>query len=169
MKKLHRTDSPMAMQSANRTFREYAPNSPEARARLIALALFADGRLDDKELSALGRSHVYARLGLSREAFFQVLYDFCSDLSATRDCDDNYLVTPEMMAGLFAEMTDPSERTALLGMIFDVIRSDGHLATREASFFWNAVDAWQLGPTQAPRQLWGRKLRRRPPAFAIAR
>lgn len=154
--------------AAAQVLREYAPNSPQAKARLIALALLADGRLDDRELDGLSRRSTFTKLGLTREEFFQVLYELCADLSATPSRDESYLVTPEILAGSFAEITEPAEQKALLGLILDVIRSDGRLALGEARLFWNAIDAWQLALTAPPRSLRERRLRRRPSAFAVA-
>ena len=150
--------------------RKYAPNSPQAKARLIALALLADGRLDDKELDDLSRRSAFATLGLAREDFFQVLYDFCADISRMPNRDDNYVVTPEELNRLFAEITDQEQRKNLLHLIFNVIRSDGRLALGEARLFWGAMDAWQLAPQEKSNRLRSNKLRRRTqlsaPSFA---
>lgn len=150
--------------------RFYSANSPQAKARLVALALLADGRLDDEELDDLGRRRTFAKLGLTREEFFQVLYDFCADVSTTPNREDNYLITPEILTGIFAEVTAPEERRAVLRLIFDVIRSDGRLALGEARLFWNAVDAWPQALTERSGSLRSKKLRRRQssPVFALA-
>jgi uncharacterized tellurite resistance protein B-like protein len=162
-------DEAPANTAAASTLRGYPANGPQARARLIALALLADGRLDSSELEDLGRRSAYNRLGLSREDFFQVLCDFCNDVSATPNRGDDYLITPAMLERMFAEITEPAQRQALLRQILEVIRSDGRLATGEARLFWNAVDAWKLAREAALGGLRGRKLRRRPgqPAPAI--
>lgn len=173
MKKTQHTESSSAStRSATSAsgFRKYQANSPEAKARLIALALLADGRLDDQELIELARRNAFARLGLSRDDFFQVLYDFCADVSTTPNRGDSYLLAPGTLENMFAEVTEAAERKALLNVIFDVIRSDGRLALGEARLFWNAVDAWQLPPAGSPSGLRSRKLRsqRSAPALAIA-
>ena len=49
-----------------------------------------------------------------------------------------------MVSSLLAEISDDSEKLAMLRLIFDVIRSDGELAPAEARLFWNALDAWSL-------------------------
>ena len=61
--------------------RPYPANSPRAMARLVVLALLADGQLDERELAALERRGAFAALGISREDFVQVLYDFCADVA----------------------------------------------------------------------------------------
>ena len=51
----------------NRPLRAYPPDSPAAGARLVALALLADGKLEASELEGLGRHRVFDTLGISRE------------------------------------------------------------------------------------------------------
>jgi len=164
------SESLTAARTKPQWLRDYPANSPQAKARLIALALLADGRLDSQELDDLSRRRAFHRLGLTREDFFQVLYDFCADLSTAPAREDNYLITPEILTELFIEVSDPAERKSLLRLIFDVIRSDGRLAIGEAQLFWNAVDAWRLAPASTPARLRGKKLRHRRATtdFAIA-
>jgi len=126
------------------SLRSYPADSPRAKARLIVLALFADGRVDGAELDALTRRGAFAELGITRDDFFEVLYDFCIDVAQLPNGSGHYLVAPAVLESLFAELRAPQERQALLRLIFDVIRSDGHLADGEARLFWNALDAWKL-------------------------
>jgi hypothetical protein len=127
-----------------RPLRAYPIDSPRAKARLIVLALFADGRVDAAELESLTRRGVFADLGITRENFFEVLYDFCADASGLPEGSGNYLMSPVLLEALFAEVGDAEERQRLVRLIFDVIRSDGHLAEGEARLFWKALDAWRL-------------------------
>ena len=127
-----------------RPLRAYPPDSPAAGARLVALALLADGKLEASELEALGRHRVFDALGLSREDFFEVLFDFCGDVTHLPNGKGDYLLTPGALDALFSEVASPAARQTLLRIIFDVIRSDGHLARGEGLFFWNAIDAWDM-------------------------
>ena len=127
-----------------KVLRGYPVDSPRAKARLIVLALLADGKLDADELEGLRRRGAFRELGIAQENFYEVLYDFCSDVTRVPAGTGNYLLSPELLEGLFAEVQDPVQRRILLHLIFDVIRSDGHLAVGEARLFWNAIDAWQL-------------------------
>lgn len=142
------------------SLRTYPTDSPRARARLIVLALLADGRVEAAELDSLNRRDAFATLGLTREVFFQVLYDFCADLVELPIRGGSYLVSSAVLEGLFAEIRHPDERQKLLRLIFDVIRSDGHLAEGEGRLFWNALDAWKL------RLNDGAEVRPRDPATA---
>jgi hypothetical protein len=124
--------------------REYPLNSPRAKARLVLLALLADGRLDKREFASLENRGVYATLGLSREDFVAVLFDFCSDIARLPKGEGSYSLTPVTLAGLFAEVDNPVVRKQLMRHIFEIISSDGRLSDGEERLFWNAVDAWKL-------------------------
>lgn len=124
--------------------RSYPVDSPRAKARLIVLALLADGRLDAEELEGLRRRGAFRELGIAQEDFYQVLFDFCSDVTRVPAGSGNYLLAPELLENLFGEVLDPAQRQILLHLIFDVIRSDGRLAFGESRLFWNAIDAWNL-------------------------
>jgi len=127
-----------------KVLRGYPVDSPRAKARLIALALLADGKLDAEELDGLRRRGAFRELGIAQENFYEVLYDFCSDVTRVPAGTGNYLMSAELLEGLFAEVQNPAQRQILLHLIFDVIRSDGLLAVGEARLYWNAIDAWQL-------------------------
>lgn len=123
--------------------RAYAVDSPRAKARLIVLALLADGRLDEREIAALERRGVYADLGIAREDFVQVLYDFCTDVAEHVSVGSgSYQLTPKTLAGLFNEIADGTAREILLRHMVAVITSDGHLSEAEENLFLNAMDHW---------------------------
>jgi hypothetical protein len=127
-----------------RPLRIYPTDSPRAKARLIVLALLADGRVDAAELDGLAKYQAFEELGISRNDFFQVLYDFCADAGRLPEGSGNYLMSPELLDNLFAEVCSTGERQKLIRLVFDVIRSDGHLAESEARLFWKALDTWRL-------------------------
>jgi hypothetical protein len=127
-----------------RPLRAYPVDSPRAKARLIVLTLLADGRVDAEELDGLAKYQTFDELGISREDFFQVLYDFCADATGLPEGSGSYLMSPADLDNLFAEVCGTGERQKLARLIFDVIRSDGHLAESEARLFWRALDTWRL-------------------------
>lgn len=124
--------------------RDYPVDSPRAKARLLVLALLADGRVDAAELDGLTKYQAFEELGLSRSDFFEVLYDFCADAAALPEGKGSYLMSPALLDTLFAGVGSVGERQKLVRLIFDLIRSDGHLAESEARLFWKALDTWRL-------------------------
>jgi uncharacterized tellurite resistance protein B-like protein len=143
----------------HQSLRAYATNSPRAKARLLVLAMLADGRLDDAELESLTRHGMFATLGIAREDFFEVLYDFCADVENLPRGGGDYLLTPVVIDQLFGEINSSSERQTLLRLIFDMIRSDGRLAQSEADLFWQAVDTWKLHAADTQAVLRGKHRR----------
>ncbi len=127
-----------------RPLRMYPVDSPRAKARLIVLALLADGRVDASELDGLAKYRAFDELGITRDDFFRVLYDFCADAAGLPEGSGNYLMSPALLESLFAEVCGSAERRKLARLIFDVIRSDGHLAEGEVRLFWKALDTWRL-------------------------
>ena len=66
--------------------RHYAKNSPEASARILALALMVDGAIDLREAESLQRHRIIETLDLSKPLFDQVVREFCEDVLAFAGC-----------------------------------------------------------------------------------
>lgn len=131
---------------AHHPLRAYAINSPRAKARLVVLALLADGRLDEREMAALDKRGVFADLSITRENFVQVLYDFCGDVAGQLPVGaGGYKLTPKTLAGLFDEVSDHEAREKLLRHMLAVISSDGHLSDAEEGLFRSAIEHWKPG------------------------
>jgi len=138
--------------------RPYPTDSPEAAARLLALALIADGRLQPAETRLLERSRAHERLGLSEAGLHEVLRHLCTDLIAEArarelgddgdDSDDGEacLIEPETLARLFAEVRDPALRRTVLRLAMQAIRADRHLHEGEMRILLAAIDFWELRP-----------------------
>lgn len=60
--------------------RTYPSNSPQAAARIVALAMLADGRVCDAELEELIEQGVHQQLGLRQEELTAVVHASCDDL-----------------------------------------------------------------------------------------
>lgn len=130
--------------SRHHSLRAYPPGSPRAKARLIALALLADGRLADGELDALDRDGALVWLGITRDILFEVLADFCADLLRLPEGKGNALLTPTMLAGLFAEIEKGEDRTMLLQLIFELAHSDGTISGNEEILLQQAIESWTV-------------------------
>ena len=65
--------------------RSYPRNSPQAAARILALAMLSDGHLTMRELDVLDRLNAPAQLGLGRADLHAVLHGFCDDLLASAE------------------------------------------------------------------------------------
>jgi tellurite resistance protein len=122
--------------------RPYPANSPRAMARLVVLALLADGQLDERELAALERRGAFAALGISREDFVQVLYDFCADVARLSESAGGYRLSPALLSALFEEVSDPRAKERVMNLIVAVVSSDGRYTEGEQKLFLGALHAW---------------------------
>jgi hypothetical protein len=95
-------------------------------------------------LGRLYKLSTFAELGIARDDFFEVLYDFCADVENLPNGGGDYLLSPVVLEQMFGEIDNVAERQTLLRQIFNMIRSDGHLADSEADLFWHAVDTWKF-------------------------
>ena len=126
--------------------RTYPRNSPQAAARIVALAMLSDGHLTMRELDVLVRLDAPAQLGLGRADLHAVLHGFCDDLlaSAEHGWADACRVDACTLAGLLAEVDDPALRLTVLQLCVQVVEADQHLAEGESKLLLAAVEHWGL-------------------------
>lgn len=124
--------------------RNYAPNSPEAAARIVALVLISDGNVCRSEIETLRQLEVEGELGLSPGAFPWVVKDLCEDLlmgaHSTR-CMTAHLDEP-MLASLMGGITEPGLREKVLHLAGAAARADHHLADAETRVMNVAWSRW---------------------------
>jgi uncharacterized tellurite resistance protein B-like protein len=126
--------------------RSYPRNSPQAAARIVALALLADGNLCRSELEALERHGARAQLGLSPAELHTVVHDLCQDLLAASDLSwgGSSQVDPRTLAGLMAEVQDPDLQLKVLKLCVAVVETDDHVAEGESAVLAAALTQWGL-------------------------
>jgi hypothetical protein len=128
--------------------RTYPRNSPQAAARIVALAMVADGHISRLELDVLDRWRAHEQLGLSRDALHQVLAELCEDLleESDRDWAQACRLGAERLMALAAEIDEPDLRVKLLSLCVDVIEADQCLADGEADFLMATLQCWANTP-----------------------
>lgn len=126
--------------------RTYPTNSPHAAARIVALAMLADGHLCKSELDALARTDRLGQLGLTQEELLGVLHTLCEDLLATSDqnWEAACRVDPATFTALLAEIDDSQLRRKVLLLCAAVFSADAHLADGEAAMLEATVKQWAL-------------------------
>jgi uncharacterized tellurite resistance protein B-like protein len=126
--------------------RPYPTNSPEAAARIVTLALLADGHLDRAELDALEARQVHATLGLDRDAMQNVLLGLCEDLLSSMHLtwSEACRIDPRTLAQLMDEIDDPALQRTVLGLCVAVVEADDHVADGESVLLVAAVEHWGL-------------------------
>ena len=126
--------------------RPYPRNSPQAAARIVTLAMLADGDVSEVELDALDRSGVHKQLGLHVDDWDAVVHDFRDDLlEATQlTWPDVCQIDPRTLADLMAEIDDPALRLKVLRLCVSVVEADGNVEDGEAIMLGTVVEQWGL-------------------------
>lgn len=128
--------------------RYYPQDSPQAAARLLALALVSDGQLQAAELQALARGRAHERLGLTEAEFHAVVHGLCEDLLEDGGHVEGNacVVDPQTVACLFAQVSQPTLRRQVLRLAMQCIHADGRLHEGEMRVLLAAVDHWGMRP-----------------------
>lgn len=123
--------------------RSYPHNSPEAAARVLAMALVSDGQYTMTELRAFDRHQMPARLGLTAEALKTVIDDFCRDLLQAQDGQWTGQVDDATREHLTTEISDRDLQDLILQQCEQLILADGHLADGEVALLDALSAAWR--------------------------
>lgn len=123
----------------------YPRNSPQAAARLVALALIADGHVCQSELDALRLADTESRLGLHPGEFAGVLQTLCEDLlhvgqpyGSLASCLDGSLIE-----SLIREVDDAELQRHVMASIVAAAAADGHLSEGEQYVMDVLRDGWK--------------------------
>lgn len=121
----------------------YSVNSPEAAARVLAMAMLADGQYSMTEIRSLDRQNAPARLGLTPEAFKAVVDGFCQDLLVAGGGQWTGTVDTAVRDQLMSEVTDRELQDLILLQCETLMLSDGHLADGEVELLDALSAAWR--------------------------
>jgi uncharacterized tellurite resistance protein B-like protein len=126
--------------------RKYSTNSPEAAARIVALALMADGIVDRSETQLLERHGVLNRLGVAHDQFDKIFYEFCEDMltSAYRLASGRLKLDAQNIRNLLSEIRDPALQKKTLRIMLDVVNADHRLTAGEALLVAQALRQWDM-------------------------
>ena len=126
--------------------RHYPIDSPQAKARIIALALLADGGLGKSEIECLDSRDIVGRLGIPAGTFDTVMHQFCQDVEQYGLLLPNgqlELGSPAVRE-ILDEVRQRSVRQALLRTIFDIVLADRNLSMGEAQLTALAMSHWGI-------------------------
>ncbi|MGB8544138.1 MAG: hypothetical protein WCD32_02300, partial [Azonexus sp.] len=126
--------------------RHYPTNSPEALARVVAIAMMADGAIDSSELKSLERHDIINRLGLDHERFDQVFYEYYEDLlsCAHRLPSGQFELDAVNIGLLLDEIRDPLLQKKALRAMLDIVNADRRLTGSEAGLIAQALKHWGI-------------------------
>ena len=126
--------------------RTYPHNSPQAAARIVALAMLADGKLCVEEILVLDHAQAHEQLGLSAHQLDAVVTAFCEDLRVGPHSSwgEAGLVDPRTIAAMMAEIDDPAVQRQVLRLCISVAEADGLVGESESLVLAAAVEHWGL-------------------------
>ncbi|WP_295507853.1 TerB family tellurite resistance protein [Accumulibacter sp.] len=126
--------------------RNYPVDSKEAMARIVALALLADGALDHSEVAALEKHELRENLGLSAETLERVIHEFCNDMMQTARAPNigQIELDVQLVDHLLDDIQSPELQKKALTAIVDIVNADGSLNPGEAILISQAMSRWGL-------------------------
>lgn len=126
--------------------RPYPRNSAEAAARIVAVALIANGSIKAVETAALEALQAHERLALTRSQWHGVIHDLCADLLGPARCGDEGCIPCELLDGMLDEVDDDATRRLVLQLCSAVVHADCQIDEGESFVLLAAVERWGLHP-----------------------
>ncbi|MFM0730377.1 TerB family tellurite resistance protein [Paraburkholderia sediminicola] len=131
--------------------RTYPRNSPQAAARIVALALTSDGHVSSAEERALESLDIAGELGLAPAQFAQIVQALCEDqsLANTPFTPPVGQVDAALLVTLIDEIDDPALRRKVIRLCIAVTIADNYLADGEITLLAAVFNAWGPKPNQS--------------------
>jgi len=138
--------------------RTYPSNSPQAAARIVALAMLSGGKVCTAELDTPERLDTPAQLGLQAEEFDAVVHSLCDDLISTvsPSSAEAFRVDPRTLACMMDGVADPGLRLKVLRLCTSVVDADSCVDEGESIILKAAVERWGLRSEMLQPRLAGR-------------
>ena len=124
--------------------RPYPHNSPQAAARIVALAMLADGNLSKTEFDAIERMGVCRQLRLTPEELDSIIETCCVDLLAHNrlSWDQSIRFDERMLAQVLSEVDDPALRRDVMRVCSEVVEADHYVAENEWALLSAMANQW---------------------------
>lgn len=124
--------------------RSYPINSPQALARLIAMAILADGRLDNREVDWLKKHDTAALVGVDRDVLIQVLLDCCRDVITEAEQERVFLLEDHRLARLADDVTDKALQRVAVSAMLIIAKADGSITEGEQALLRFLMERWGI-------------------------
>lgn len=126
--------------------RTYSVDSPDALARLITLALVADGSVHRDELDAITREEWLQRIGIDDDRFGEVYCEFHEDLLARgeRRADGSIALDMKAVTDLLGDICRPELQMMMFRGFLEIANADGIVTGAEAGLLADAMKCWNI-------------------------
>jgi hypothetical protein len=128
----------------------YPRNSPQAAARILALTMISDGKMQASELLALEDNDANCKLSISAGQWQDVVHDLCADLLLSTKRGNQCIIDAHLIEGLLDAVDDISLQRRVLRLCAIVAHADGEIHDGESVVLLAAVDRWGLDPEEQP-------------------
>jgi uncharacterized tellurite resistance protein B-like protein len=128
--------------------RTYPHNSPQAAARIVALAMLADGNLSKTEFDAIERMDVYRQFQLAPGELDSIIETCCADLLALNrlSWDQSVRFDQRMLAQILSEVDDPALRRQVVRVCSEVVEADHYVSENEWTLLSAMANQWNTHP-----------------------
>jgi hypothetical protein len=130
------------------------PNSRPglAAARVLALLVSANGKVDEAELARLEALRAFELLGIMREDFVPLARRFVLDIGAGL-CERSWLRSSdiEYADAVFDAVVDPATRLLLCRLCAAAIWADGKFSADERLLYGHMLARWRIHPDTVNR------------------
>ena len=134
-----------AVSRAHPVLRLYPRNSAEAAARIVALALLADGRVDAVESAALDAMLAHEQLGMPRQRWDDVIRELSEDLVQWCRGTDGCRIDGAVLDRLLDDVEDDDLRRIVMRLCLAVAHADQQVDPCEAFVLVAAAQRWGFG------------------------
>lgn len=128
-----------------------APGVDESPARVLAMLVAADGRIDERELQALDRLDAFQRLGVSRERVIE-LAQGCIDVIGVGLSRKAWLRTAHLDA-LLDEVDDGRSRLFVCRLAAAVLVADGRITRDKRVVYERVLSRWRVSQMMVCRAI----------------
>ena len=132
------------MRALTRSACLYPRNSPQAAGRIIALALISNGEITPGESAILNRTQAREKIGISGQAWHDVVDRLCKDLLATAATGSVCRVDRETLATWLAEVDDAQLQRLLVLVTLAIVTADGQVDAAESALLGAMLEQWSL-------------------------
>lgn len=130
------------------SLRPYPVNSPHAAARIVALALIANGRIKAVETATLDALDAPGLLRLTRTQWHEVISDLCGDLLKRSRSDGECCISADLLDHVLDEVEDVAQRRVVLRLCSAVVQADRQIDDGESFLLLAAVERWGFHPDE---------------------
>ncbi|WP_157265619.1 TerB family tellurite resistance protein [Azohydromonas aeria] len=116
-----------------------------AAARIVALALLANGEINEPELDVLRELRVLERLGLTAAQWQDTVEQTRQALQAATPARDGAALDAGTLAQWLEAVDEPSLRQLVLELCAGLVGADGTVGPRESTVLHRVVEQWGLG------------------------